>query len=494
MMMHSRGRYRALLLGLLALGSTTGAATPRSPMTDPVVEKFEASPPRISPGEKSTLSWKCLYTNVVTIDGIPGVFLAEGSYDVYPVATTEYLLTAAGNSPSSTTARTTVEVLAGPGPFVLAFGADPSWIKTGQSSTLSWKCRNTTSVRISGVGGSFPPAGCVRVLPIQPTSKYTLTATGTNSSTATAEATVHVGKRTLLAGDVYVNDSIVGTMIFVPWTGTNGFKEGSQPGELCRVAPVDEYQFRHVLTRNIAVMKTEVTRKMWADLKSRQKALPNDPSFPLEGSTRGSNHPVQSVPWCEALLLANLLSIEQGRKICYYTDSSMTAPISVRNYRGGAYYCDFSATGYRLPTEGEWEYFCRAGTATPFWVKEPLLDTNCTNCVQGALKGLESVAWFCANSFGTTHVVGSWNLKKHPWNLYDVHGSVSEWCWDLYGAYPTGTVTNYEGGSSGDTRIFRGGGFRQAPGDCRSARRGRATADIYGANDHRGFRLVRTIP
>ncbi len=198
------------------------------------------------------------------------------------------------------------------------------------------------------------------------------------------------------AGDFYQVDRIAGVLRFVP-AGT--FTQGSPADEPCRQS--DETQFSHTLTRNLAVMETEVTRQMWADLLAAQPTLPADPTDTTYGA--GMSNPVQNNTWYEAVLFANLLSFQQGLTRCYYTDAGFTTPIDATNYTAGNYHCDFAATGYRLLTEGEWEYCCRAGTTTPFWIAEPNYNSgNCSSCTSGLFPNLESVAVFCANEPGST--------------------------------------------------------------------------------------------
>jgi len=293
-------------------------------------------------------------------------------------------------------------------------------------------------------------------------------------------------------GELYATDSIVGELYYVP-AGT--FTQGSPMEEDCRRG--DETQFTHNLTRNLAVMETEVMRQMWVDLQAVQPSLPDDPTNTQYGS--GMNNPVQWNTWYEAVLFANLLSVEQGLTQCYYTDDTMATSIDATNYDGNdTIYCDFSANGYRLPTEGEWEYFCRAGTTGPFWVNEP--NYNADNCEEdittpGTWPNLEAVAWFRANRYDpagndTSKPVG---LKEaNPWGLRDIHGNVSERCWDWMSSYPIGSATDYDGPSSGATkRVNRGGKWIEYTSCCRSASRG----DHLPSNTYFyiGFRLVRTV-
>jgi len=295
----------------------------------------------------------------------------------------------------------------------------------------------------------------------------------------------------LQPGDLYVIDSIVGGLMYIP-AGT--FTQGSPTGESCRQG--DEDQFTHTLTRNLAVMATELTRQMWSALRAVQPALPADPTDTAYGS--GIHNPVQSVSWQEAVLFANLLSVQQGLTRCYYANAGFTVPIDSTNYTAGPCYCDFDADGYRLLTEGEWEYCCRAGTTSPFWFTESNYTSgNCASYIitPGTWPQLEAAAWFCGNyadlaGQATTKPVGM--KTANPWGLYDVHGNVYEWCWDWYEDYPTGSVVDYQGPGDGTTRIYRGGHFNS------QSQRVRAAFRFYGYTDYRnidvGVRLARTIP
>jgi formylglycine-generating enzyme required for sulfatase activity len=161
-----------------------------------------------------------------------------------------------------------------------------------------------------------------------------------------------------------------------------------------------------------------------------------------------SRHPVEMVNWDEA--------VEFCRRL-----SSTPAERAARRV-------------YRLPTEAEWEYACRAGTTTLWYYG-------------GDEAGLGQYAWFDKNSDGTTHPVGE--KKPNAWGLYDMQGNVWQWCADRFSAdyYKQSAPSDPVGPSTGVSRVLRGGGLRNRAPFCRSAYRFK-----YG-NTYRsgfGFRVV----
>ncbi|MBN1880363.1 SUMF1/EgtB/PvdO family nonheme iron enzyme [bacterium] len=285
-------------------------------------------------------------------------------------------------------------------------------------------------------------------------------------------------------GTLYSVDDIVGNMRCVP---SGSFIQGSPSDEPCR--HVGEPQFTHLVAQNLAVMETEVTRQMWADLRSAQASLSIDPSDIIYSP--GMNHPVQMVTWFEAVLFTNLLSIQNGYDRCYFKDSGFVTPVDATNYTSGSFYCNFNANGYRLASEGEWEYFCRAGTDGTFSCEEPSFNSEiCGDCPSGLLITLEQYCVYCSNHPGTCAEVGT--KLPNPWGLVDIHGNVSEWCWDWLGDYPGGTRMNYRGPSTGTARIGRGGAISGPASLCRSASRFYAAAP-ENRYFTRGFRIVRLM-
>jgi formylglycine-generating enzyme required for sulfatase activity len=128
---------------------------------------------------------------------------------------------------------------------------------------------------------------------------------------------------------------------------------------------------------------------------------------------------------------------------------------------------------YRLPTEAEWEYACRAETTTRYSYSE-----------EASLLGL--YAWYSDNSNRKTHPVGT--KLSNPWGLCDVHGNVWEWCLDWKGTYPGGSVTDPKGPVDGSFRVLRGGSWSNDARDCRSAYRYGNPPSVLG--NVIGFRVV----
>jgi formylglycine-generating enzyme required for sulfatase activity/serine/threonine protein kinase len=173
--------------------------------------------------------------------------------------------------------------------------------------------------------------------------------------------------------------------------------------------------------------------------------------------------PVENVSWVDAIAFCNKLSEQEGLKP-YYALGAVVGS-------GG--------TGYRLPTEAEWEYACRAGSPTRYVFG----DTP---------ERLGEFAWHGGNSDHKTHRVG---LKlQNDWGLYDIRGNVNEWCWDLYdeGYYGRSPAADPLGPSLGALRVVRGTGCHAAPRFYRAANRG--THAPSDKNDSIGFRVARSLP
>lgn len=136
---------------------------------------------------------------------------------------------------------------------------------------------------------------------------------------------------------------------------------------------------------------------------------------------------------------------------------------------------------YRLPTESEWEYACRAGSTTS------LANGELTELFCSMDSLLDEVGWYCGNSGRQIHPVG----RKHPnaWGLHDMHGNLFEWCHDWYGKYPAAPGEQPHGPKCGAGKVIRGGSWFSSAKSCRCACRSHWAAD--SRSDFIGFRLVK---
>jgi formylglycine-generating enzyme required for sulfatase activity len=194
-----------------------------------------------------------------------------------------------------------------------------------------------------------------------------------------------------------------------------------------------------------------------------EKAMGENPS-----RWKGNKNPVEQVRWSDAVRFCNKRSELEGLRPCYDLK---------------AWKCDFDAPGYRLPTEAEWEYACRAGTSSAYFFGD---DPS----------KLRDYAWFDKNSGGRPHPVGQ--KQANPWGLFDICGNLWEWCNDFYKVdyYRESTPIDPKGPEAGKTKVVRGGAWRFSAERCRSGYRYNENpgyADVCFGYDIYGFRCVRKI-
>jgi formylglycine-generating enzyme required for sulfatase activity len=215
-------------------------------------------------------------------------------------------------------------------------------------------------------------------------------------------------------------------MVLVP---AGKFMMGSPESEKDRLK--DETQHEVTLTKPFYMGKYEVTQEQW------EAVMGKNPS-----RTKGAKLPVTKVSWedCQEFI----------KKLNKKTDG-----------------------GYRLPTEAEWEYACRAGTTTAYSFGDKITPKD-ANYDDSKIRKPVAVGSYKPNAFG----------------LYDMHGNVWEWCEDWYGDYPAGAVTDPKGPAKGEKRVLRGGSFVSYESEARSSNRGSDTPTNRG--DSGGFRVART--
>jgi len=135
------------------------------------------------------------------------------------------------------------------------------------------------------------------------------------------------------------------------------------------------------------------------------------------------------------------------------------------------------SNGFRLPTEAEWEYACRAGTTTAY-------------SFGNDASRLGDYAWFRDNARLTTHPVAT--KRSNAWGLYDMHGNVGEWCWDRSGRYEAAAQSDPTGPATGTDRVVRGGSWFNYSRGCRASYRPVFDPDNRYVLHYFGFRVART--
>jgi sulfatase modifying factor 1 len=213
----------------------------------------------------------------------------------------------------------------------------------------------------------------------------------------------------------------------------------------------NEAVHRVKLTRPFFLQTTEVTQRAYQALMGK-----NPSRF-----SKCKDCPVENVSWFDAIRYVNALSKKQRLPACYDSEGKVIGGDTV-----------YDCKGYRLPTEAEWAFAARAGSTGKRYGE------------------LDAIAWYVGNSKGKTHPTGT--KQPNTFGLYDMLGSVFEWCHDWYSESLGGSPTDPEGPVAGSGRVFRGGSWTNSAKSVRAAYRFRF--DPSFARDFYGFRLARTVP
>jgi formylglycine-generating enzyme required for sulfatase activity len=307
--------------------------------------------------------------------------------------------------------------------------------------TLTWVSSNTSVATVSAAG--------------------LITAVGNGSATITVTTNTLDGARTATC-PVFV---WLFRQIRINATGTDGFLMGSPNSEASR--QTNEMQHRVNITEGFYMGQYTVTSDNYNKVMGTRPA------------NSSGNQPVGNVNWYDAIVFCNRLSELEGLTPAYRINgttntSTWGAVPTAVNATWDAATIVAGSTGYRLPTEAQWEYACRAGTTTA-WFGGNTWNHNWGVVLGGSTSGIQNVGTKTPNA----------------WQLYDMHGNVFEWCWDWYGEayYEESPRNDPTGAASGSYRVRRGGVYGGAASYARSAYRNSVNPNSRSADI--GFRLVR---
>ncbi len=290
------------------------------------------------------------------------------------------------------------------------------------------------------------------------------------------------------------------------WCPTGSFLMGSPPTENGRYN--DETQHRVKFTKGFWMGETEVTQGLWKEVmggetvfKLAQKGLSDDNKYEISGKKQtlrevwGLARHSDSTRRC-----GDLNDSIPVYNVSWNDVDDFCRRLTARAHAVGELAVDYE---FSLPTEAQWEYACRAGSATSLPNGEEIEILGENNA-----PALDGIAWYGGNSSvgfkGRGWDTSDWKEKQYPdgwacvrevrgkaanaWGLYDMIGNVSEWCSDWYGAYPGGVQINPSGASEGSFRVIRGGSWGNYARGCRPARRVKCDPGCRGI--HLGFRIV----
>jgi len=246
------------------------------------------------------------------------------------------------------------------------------------------------------------------------------------------------------------------------------FYMGSPTGEFYRNS--NETIHEVTMARGFSMSKYEVTQAQWIDVMGQGG----------DWTRYGSNYPISGISWYDVIVFCNKLSMKENLYPVYHINYNFDPSFWYNNSLPlDKVEMEFH-NGYRLPTEAEWEYACRAGNGMQF-------NTGINITTDQA--NYDGYSPYNFNERGVYRAkktpVGS--FAPNAWGLYDMHGNVDEWCWDWYGDYSNNKQEDPTGPVTGTERVLRGGSYADTGANLRSAYRWK----LPPASEYGGFRLVR---
>ena len=345
------------------------------------------------------------------------------------------------------------------------------------SLTLSGSSSDTTLVPNDNI--VFGGSGASRTVTVTPASSQ--------SGTATITVTVSDGSFT-------ASDTFVLTVVNAPAVPT-GFSL-IPAGVFTMGDALDGDSNAPTHTVNVSAFymaQNLVTKTDWDTV--RTWAISNGYSDLTSGAGKASNHPVQSITWYQMVKWCNARSQQEGLTPVYYTNDAQTTVYKTGDVNVTNAQVKWTANGYRLPTEAEWEKAARGGLSGKRFPWGDTISHDQAN--YRANSGYSYDLSGSVNNYHPTYAKGSTPYTSpvgafvaNDYGLYDMAGNVWEWCWDWYGTYDTGTPTDPRGISSGAYRVGRGGSWFRSTIYCRVA--GRIFSGPSDTYDNLGFRVARS--
>ena len=190
--------------------------------------------------------------------------------------------------------------------------------------------------------------------------------------------------------------------------------------------------------------RTEITYELWTEIRNwgLTHGYTDLPTGTNGYNPIGTNNPVTEVSWYDIVKWCNARSEKQGLTPVYYTSNSLSTVCRTRQLDISADAVKWTASGYRMPTEAEWEFAARGGTKSQGYK-------------YSGSNSIDSVAWWVLNSGNDTHPVSTRGANEL--GMVDMSGNVWEWCWDWYDSYGTSAQADPKGPVSGTSKLIRGG-------------------------------------